>query len=106
MPTASEEKDLGTAAWKEQNFDQAIKHWTKAIELSAGDKEMLKVLHANRSAAYVKTRDFKGALSDANKCVEVDGSWTKGLTRKAEALHALKRYPEARDAYDLGRRNI
>ena len=100
MSNASEEKELGSQAFKAKNYQQAITHWTSAIKLSAGEKETLKVLHANRSAAYVSTKDFNAALSDANECIKVDNSWAKGFTRKAEALHSLRRFPEALEAYD------
>jgi hypothetical protein len=53
--SAVDEKDLGAKAWKEEKFDIAVKHWSKAIELvGTSDKEMLKTLHSNRSAAYTK----------------------------------------------------
>ena len=51
---------------------------------------------------WKRLQNFGAALIDADKCVEIDNTWTKGVIRKGEALHALKRYSEARDTYDIG----
>ena len=40
------------------------------------------------------------ALADATKCVELDNQWTKGLSRKGDALYSLGRYTESYNAYN------
>jgi stress-induced-phosphoprotein 1 len=42
------------------------------------------------------------ALADADRCIEISSSWAKGHGRKGAALHQLKRYHEAIEAYELG----
>jgi stress-induced-phosphoprotein 1 len=45
------------------------------------------VLYSNRSACYASLKDFQKALDDANKCVEIAPTWSKGYGRKGAALH-------------------
>jgi len=71
------------------NYDLAIKKWTEAIDATPGsDREFLKVVYSNRSAAYLKLKQNASALADADQCVELDPNWVKGITRKGDALYA------------------
>jgi hypothetical protein len=54
MTSALEAKDSGNAAWAAEKFDEAIQNWTTAINLADNNKELLKTLYSNRSAAYSK----------------------------------------------------
>lgn len=100
-PRAVQAKTEGGNAWSVGNYDLAIEHFSTAISFG-GDKEFLKVLYSNRSAAYLKIKKNNQALADANKCVELDSNWGKGYSRKGDALLSLKNYTEAYNAYNYG----
>lgn len=57
---------------------------------------------SNRSAAYLSKKDAENALSDAEQCIKLNTSWAKGYSRKGAALHALRRYDEAKEVYEEG----
>jgi tetratricopeptide (TPR) repeat protein len=98
-------KAEGTKAWQAGNFPQAIKHFSEAIDSATpSNKEFLKILYSNRSAAWLKVGKASEALTDGEKCVSLDNQWTKGYTRKGDALYQLKRYTEAYNAYNSGLR--
>lgn len=71
--SAEEEKTKGNAAMGQKNYEEAIKHYTNAIELDPTNH----VLYSNRSAAYVNISKFEEALKDGEKAVEVNPSWGK-----------------------------
>jgi stress-induced-phosphoprotein 1 len=98
MSTAAEFKAQGNAFLQKKEFDNAIAAYTKAIELDSSDH----VFFSNRSAAYLSKGDGVNALADGEKCIEISPQWAKGYTRKGAALHALKRYPDAVNAYEAG----
>jgi tetratricopeptide (TPR) repeat protein len=100
---AQRAKTQGSTAWSVGQYAQAAEHFTTAINCG-GDKEFLKLLYSNRSAAYIKLNRFDESLKDANKCVELDSQWAKGYTRKGDALYALKRYTDSYNAYNAGLR--
>jgi tetratricopeptide (TPR) repeat protein len=105
MTSAYDEKELGSAAWKSGNYEGAIEHFSKAINFSdQNDKESLKILYSNRSAAYMKVNQFSSALIDGEKCVELDSSWAKGYSRKGDALLSLRRYTPAYNSYNAALR--
>lgn len=90
-----EHKKSADQAFRVGGFKTAIDEYTKAISL---DPELV-VLYSNRSAAFLANGESSKALKDARKCVELDESFTKGHSRLAAALLALKRFEQARDSY-------
>lgn len=60
------------------------------------------VFFSNRSAAYLSKGDASSALSDGQRCIELKSDWAKGYTRKGAALHSLRRYDDAIEAYQAG----
>lgn len=93
-----EAKALGNAAFKAQDFPEAIKQFTLAIEADAGNH----VLFSNRSAAYAKAGQFTAALLDANKCIELMPDWPKGHSRRGAAYVGLRNWRGAQGAYEAG----
>lgn len=65
-------------------------------------REELSTVLSNRSAAYLESGDYIGALVDAEAVINFKRPWSKGHFRKAKALIKLERYHEARDAIELG----
>lgn len=96
--SATEFKDQGNKHLKAEEFDEAIECYTKAIQLNPEEH----TFYSNRSAAYLSKGDAQTALYDAIKCCDVKSDWAKGHARKGAALHALKQYAEAKDAYEDG----
>ena len=69
---AEAEKELGNAQFKQGNYEQAIVHFSKAIELCPTH-----VLYSNRSACYCGLRKYEEALTDATKCIDMKSDWGK-----------------------------
>jgi len=82
--------------------------YSEAIELCPG-KEGLHTLHSNRSLAYYKAQRYSYALADADAAAALAPRWPKAHWRRAAALLALKRTPEAvlayREAWRLDRKD-
>lgn len=96
--SAASFKEQGNQFLQAKQFDEAIKAYTEAINLDPKDH----VFFSNRSAAYLSKGDASNALSDGQRCIELKNDWAKGYTRKAAALHALRRYDEAVQVYQDG----
>ncbi|KAJ7229034.1 activator of Hsp70 and Hsp90 chaperone [Mycena pura] len=95
---ANELKDLGNKAFAAKEYDKAIDLFSQAIAIDPKNH----VLYSNRSAAYAGKKQWADALSDAEQCVLVNPSWSKGFARKGAALHGARRYDEAIAAYEEG----
>lgn len=105
--SVEELKAKGNECFKNNDIDEAIKQWSLAVEIvenNDNDKNILKVLYSNRSGAFLKLKNKEKALDDANKCIKLDNTWTKGYIRKGDVLHAIGKYTEAYNAYNEGNR--
>ena len=84
--------------FKAQNFEKAIEHYTSAI----GETPTDHTIYGNRSASYLKMKNYDSALQDAEKCIELKPDWSKGYQRKGHALHAMGNRAEALLIYKKG----
>lgn len=95
---ADELKAKGNAALQAENFTEAVKFYSEAIEIDPTNH----ILYSNRSAAYAKTNEYANALKDADKTIELKSDWPKGYSRKGAALELLENYDEAIMVYEQG----
>ncbi|GMH22760.1 hypothetical protein Nepgr_024603 [Nepenthes gracilis] len=86
---AQKEKEAGNAAYKKKDFDTAIQHYTKAIELDDEDISFL----TNRAAVYLEMGKYDECIEDCDKAVERARELrsdfkmiARALTRKGTAL--------------------
>ena len=90
----------GNTAYREEKFGAAVDAFSHAI----GCYKKLQVappaaLLSNRSAAYAGLHMYAEALNDAESCIRVNPQWSKGYSRRGNALQGLGRIHEAIDAY-------
>eukprot|EP00331_Platyophrya_macrostoma_P030711 CAMPEP_0176453916 /NCGR_PEP_ID=MMETSP0127-20121128/29553_1 /TAXON_ID=938130 /ORGANISM="Platyophrya macrostoma, Strain WH" /LENGTH=586 /DNA_ID=CAMNT_0017842927 /DNA_START=12 /DNA_END=1772 /DNA_ORIENTATION=+ len=91
-------KAEGNKAFSAGNFEEAIKHFSKAIECNPNDH----VFFSNRSACFSSLGKYPEALADATRCVTLKPDWAKGYVRKGLAEYYLKEYDAAEESYKKG----
>lgn len=91
-------KEQGNVCMEAGKLDEAVQHYTKAIELDSANH----VLFSNRSAAYAKQGKYDVALEDAETVVRLKPDWPKGYSRKGTALLYLQRNQQASEAFQSG----
>jgi len=64
---AMEEKQLGNTAYKSKNFETALEHYSKAIELDPSNMVFL----TNKAAVYFEMGDMEQCREQCHKAVEV-----------------------------------
>lgn len=95
---ALQEKELGNEAYKKKEFDRAIQHYNRAIELYDQDVSFL----SNRAAVHFEKADYEECIKDCDAAVERGRELradykliARALTRKGNALVKLDRLEEA-----------
>jgi len=91
-------RDRAKGAITSKQYPAADLLYTKAIEIMSEDA----TLYGNRSMVKLTLGQFKDALEDANKCINLDSKYSKGYYRKGQACNKLKLFNEAAESYDLG----
>lgn len=95
---ANKHKALGNDCFSNKKYEEAIQHFTKAIECNPNDH----VFYSNRSACFASLDQYEKALEDATKCVSLKPDWSKGYTRKGLAEFYLQKYDDAEATYKKG----
>ena len=88
-------KNLGNEAFQKGDNEIAIDYYSRAIDLDPENH----VFYSNRSAAYMKHDSISKALKDAEKCVELAPTWSKGYNRLGAAQQGLKRFEAAIESF-------
>lgn len=96
MSSAEEFKQQGNAAFVAKDYAKAVELFGKAIEVSEQPNH---VLYSNRSACFTSMKKFKEALEDAEECVKINPSWSKGYNRVGAAQFGLGNLDDAEKSY-------
>lgn len=92
-------KNKGNEAFKNENYEEAISLYSKAIDLAEKESRDLATYLKNRAAAYLKTKDYENVIKDCDEAIRIVPEDPKALFRRSQALESLQRYEEAyRDA--------
>ncbi|XP_062074082.1 hsp70-Hsp90 organizing protein 3 [Humulus lupulus] len=95
---ADEEREKGNEFFKEQKYPEAIKHYTESLRRNPKDPKA----YSNRAACYTKLGALPEGLKDAEKCIELDPTFSKGYTRKGAVQFFMKEYDKALETYQQG----
>jgi len=101
---ALQEKEKGNSAYKSKNFDIALEHYQKAIDL---DPENI-TYYNNRAAVYFEQGKFEDCIKQCNEAVEIGRKnkadyklIAKSLSRAGNAYAKMENYDEAIRQFDL-----
>ncbi|KAM5572804.1 hypothetical protein ABKV19_012721 [Rosa sericea] len=95
---ADEEREKGNEFFKQQKYPDAIRHYTESLRRNPKDAKA----YSNRAACYTKLGAMPEGLKDAEKCIELDPTFSKGYTRKGAVQFFMREYEKALETYQEG----
>ena len=95
-------KDQGNDLFQAGKTQEAIVVYSQAIDLDPDNH----VFYSNRCAAYMKNDSKSKALHDAEKCIKLAPTWSKGYVRLGAAQQSLKRFDMAIETFKKGSKNV
>ncbi|NXC89562.1 RPAP3 protein, partial [Cercotrichas coryphoeus] len=90
------EKEKGNNYFKQGNFDEAIKCYTRGMHSDPYNP----VLPTNRASAFYRMKKFSVAESDCNLALALDKNYIKAYVRRGAARFALKNFKGAKEDYE------
>ncbi|NXU19746.1 RPAP3 protein, partial [Pardalotus punctatus] len=90
------EKEKGNNYFKQGNFDEAIKCYTRGMHSDPYNP----VLPTNRASAFYRMKKFSVAESDCNLALALDKNYLKAYARRGAARFALKNLQGAKEDYE------
>lgn len=87
---AENEKIKGNELMKTKEFDEAIRYYTKSINMYEHEP----TTYCNRALAYIKIKQFTNALNDCNKAIELKKNYIKAFYRRSICFENLQQFNE------------
>ncbi|KDR23225.1 Unc-45-like protein A, partial [Zootermopsis nevadensis] len=95
-------KEKGNIAFKNGDWDEAYKCYTRALKQTKEDTPEKAVYYKNRAAVHLKKNEYNEARDDCTVALDIVTNDPKALFRRCQALEALEKYEEAyRDARQI-----
>lgn len=95
-------KTIGNQNFSRKNYDAAIEHYTKAIELSETIKDLptfkpedLAIFFQNRAACLEALNQFDKVIEDCNEAIKLKKNYIKAYIRRAKAYEKSEQYDKA-----------
>jgi DnaJ family protein C protein 7 len=88
-------KEEGNAAFKGGRYQLAIDTYTTALGVDPNNKNTNSKLLQNRALCYTRQKNWKAAIADCDKALELDPSYTKARKTRAKALGESGNWEEA-----------
>jgi tetratricopeptide (TPR) repeat protein len=96
-----EQVKKGDSFFEQEQYDNAIAAYTKAIELypkptAAYDNRGLAKIYENRGLAYYKKGDCNKAIAEYTSAIEIDPKYGPAYNNRSVAYWAIKEYDKSR----------
>ena len=99
-------KAEGNADYKAGKWLPAIDKYTEALEVDPSNKGLNSKLLYNRALCRNQLKDYKGAIADCERAIQLDPSYMKARKTKATALGQSGKWEDAvRELKDLQEQN-
>lgn len=85
-------KEDGNFYMKHKKFRMAVYSFTEAIKTKCENQDVMGVLYNNRSAAHFFIKNYRSALSDAQRALFYKPDYTKARWRAAQCAHELDKF--------------
>ena len=96
MEEAEKYFEQGNEAYKEDNLEQAIEHYTQAIHLKPDDAEA----YYNRGVCHEKMGDYKAALKDYEQAILLKPDYAAAYNNRGSCHNEMGNYKAALKDYD------
>eukprot|EP00760_Papus_ankaliazontas_P014272 PhM_4_TR16019/c0_g1_i1/m.443/K09527/DNAJC7; DnaJ homolog subfamily C member 7 len=90
-----EMKQNGNIHFQNRRWREAIALYTQAIEKDNTNRQTIRVLYCNRAAALKEIQQYRAAISDCTKALEIDKNFMKAYSRRARCYVALEEWDAA-----------
>jgi DnaJ family protein C protein 7 len=88
-------KEEGNALFKTGKYQEAINVYSQALQIDPSNRVTNSKILQNRALCYIKVKDYKPAIADSTRALELDPSYTKARKTKAKAMGADGNWEEA-----------
>ena len=86
--------------YNQKEYEQAIKVYTKALELDPQHKKFNSIILVNRALCYEKINKYYEAINDANLSLQLNPNYARGYIKRANVYLKLKNFKRAVEDFE------
>ena len=86
--------------YTQKEYEQAIKAYTKALELDPHHKKFNSIILVNRALCYEKINKYYEAINDANLSLQLNPNYARGYIKRANVYLKLKNFKRAVEDFE------
>lgn len=94
LSPGEQEKAIGNDHFKESRYTDAIKSYSRAIELT-DDPIARSTIFSNRAACYAQNQNWDFVISDCNDSIALNTQNVKAYLRRGLAFESIEKYKQA-----------
>jgi len=88
-------KEEGNTAFKQSDWDSALRIYTEALEIDPHNKPTNAKLYNNRAMVNAKLKRLEASAEDCSKAIELDENYQKAYLRRFRTYQELGQHEEA-----------
>ena len=93
-------KDSANKLFSDEKTKEALQAYSECLKLDEFNRSFNSIILSNRSACYIKIKEYVKALTDINKAIELNPEFSKAYHRRGNIRIALEEYSEALKDYN------
>jgi DnaJ family protein C protein 7 len=79
-------KKKGNDLYEQKNYQEAIKEYTKALELDPTNKKYNSIILINRALCFQKIEKYNSAINDVNQSIKINPNYARAYVKKANVF--------------------
>ena len=97
-------KEEANKAFKNKNYEEAIKLYSKCLEIDENLDQFNSIILTNRAIAYSNIKKINDAINDLNKAIELNENYSKAYLKRGELKIEIKEFDEAIKDFESAKR--
>ena len=97
-------KKKGNDLYEQKNYQEAIKEYTKALELDPTNKKYNSIILVNRALCFQKIEKYNSAINDATQSIKINPNYARAYVKRANVFLKLKNFKAAMEDFDKAKK--
>ena len=97
-------KKKGNDLYEQKNYQEAIKEYTKALELDPTNKKYNSIILINRALCFQKIEKYNYTINDATQSIKINPNYARAYVKRANVFLKIKNFKAAMEDFEKAKK--